>query len=380
MTPTIYLHAGPISPNARDREPGVLLVLNDVLADAPTITTTTAGFGALTAPLALDGYEWERMKRRPLWHLTAWCRGRKVYEGRLERAGGNGTITGIGYYNSLDDRLYDGKFSDQVAASAIVKDIVKRPAASLDPTERYLLDTGIKVKVEDFDGTETCKQILEQVLDVSGYADPVPFLFALWEGRVAHLLPQETALISWTIPRSALEGAPTIMMDAMELYSQAVVRWEKPAESGSSGGSTEQTHRSPEDPLALRRLGGVTRQLSAGGGEFVDSKDEAEQLARAQLRQHQAPIAPFQVALSGPVYDHVGGLRDPWEIRAGCVVRLDLASGDSRYADDAYRLAFVNETSWQGPRVQLNCEPLTGFRPDQATVGRRASSRLLRVA
>lgn len=379
------LHAGAINPNDREVEPPVFdPYFGERIRDA-TITTASGGYGAFSCKLACAPPEAAAWQHRLFWHLTASSYGARVYEGRLEtvsRVDGGVGLQWIGYYNHLDDLLVKlhGTAADY-DASAIVREVLASYAPMLSADTRFVTPPGFKLKALTYGGSDTAKQVLETALEGSDEADPVPYLVMVWDDRRAWLVPMERALVSWTIPAAALAGPPATTRDAQQLYTRAKTLFEQKQKTSTGATKRVQAEATcPDDPEVLAELGGNRRELAVTGGKSVGKPEDAVAWAQATLGEHLSGVTRFSLTVSGMVENHVGGLCEPWEIRAGQLVRLDADPNDERATDDVFSLAFVAETSWNVStgQVTLQCEPIHGRSLQAQPV--LASSGLARVA
>lgn len=367
----------------REGEPGVADPFWWRRLSGVRVSTTTAGFGVLSGRYGCAPVEARQALGWLGRHVKAWSRGQVVFEGRVEqvqRAELGVEVTAVGYYNALDDLVFDQKFGGKVDAAGIAQAVLARYAPLLSADETFVRPVGFTLAMDDYDGAETPKAVLESSLEASEDPDPTPFYAMVRDERRLWLVPQERRLVSWTIPARALAGPVEFARDLQELYTSVVVVWEKPVKSGS-GASTPQrvTTPTPDDPDILRELG-FRRVLSVSAGKSVDSEAEARTFGEATLRQYAAGITAFSLRVAGPVRNHIGSRVEPQFIRAGCLVRIEQAPGDEQLLDDAYRLAFVSEVEWDvdDGQVTLQCEAFDDLTASGTPV--LASSGLWKVA
>ncbi len=385
MTFSAVLHNRAIDPKNRAEEPGIADCFFGERLEQVSITTTLGGFGALQARLLCEPAEATDWQHRLFWHLVATSYGERVYEGRLEqvsRAENGVQLAFIGYYNHLDDLPYNSKaHTGDIEASALAIDIVHHYAPMLVDDTQFIKIPGLKLKGSDFDGGDTPKRLLESVLEGSDNPDPVPFYPMVRTNRRLWLVPQERALISWTIPSRSLSSPPAYTRDSQELYSAVKTLFERKVKSSSGTTTVRDDATTPDNATVLAELGGNRRVLTVSSNKSVNAADKALAWGTATLGDHLTGVTRFSLTVRGMVENHIGGLLEPWFMQAGALARLDGDPNDERVLDDAYRLFVIAETSWNvtSGEVTLQCEPIHGTQLDTAK-NILASSGLVKVA
>lgn len=377
------LYRRSIDSHDRESEPGIDDPFWGRKLSSVNVSTTTAGFGVLSGRYGCDGVEAQRALRWLGRHVVAWSFGRVVFEGRIEqvqRSTDGVDVTCLGYYNSLDDLVYDATFGTdaKIDASALGQTIVQSYAPLLSANTALIKAPGLRLSMSDYDGAESPKQVLESSLDSSEEPNPVTYYAAVWDERTFWLAPQERALISWTIPGRSLSGPIEFGRDLQDLYSGVDVVYEQVVKTKKGTKSTRLVEKIADDPDIVAEIG-FRRRLAVSANKTVDTTAEAKTFGAALVRQYRTGISSFSLRVGGLVMNHLGTPTEPHFIRAGCLARLEQAPGDEAALDDRYRLFFISGTDWDvdSGTVTVQCDPFDELLSSTPVF---ASSGLLKVS
>lgn len=367
------IYRSSIDPGDRENEPGVDDPFWGRRLSGARLSTTVAGFGVLSGTYGCDGVAAQRALRWLGRHVVARSCGRVVFEGRVEqvaRAADGVRVTCLGYYSSLDDLVFDKTYGKKghVDVAALGQSIVSGYAPLLSGSDTFVTGTGLALAMGDYDGSESPKQVLEASLDASEDPDPVTYHAAVWDERRLWLVPEERALVSWTIPGRSLDGPIEFARDLRDLVSGVDVVYEQVRKTSTGTTSVRTVEKIADDPDIVAELG-FRRRLAVSANKTVDTAAEAKVFGAAQLRQYRTGITAFSLRVGGLVLNHLGTPTPPQLMRAGGLARLGQTPGDEAALDDRYRLFFVAGTDWDvdSGRVTVQCEPIDEL-PNAAVV------------
>jgi len=334
----------------------------------------------LTVPMDLgEAWQWlnrENLPGRHYHHLVLSEGGRTVWEGRVmdvelawNAAFSGLSITAMGYWSSLRDRLYKAGTGDATdwtiggphVASDVIKQMIVQQCPDINGT------AGIQTNSRNIAGINLGTYAYPQDVIVSKLApladsDGGVYHFAVWEGRQPHWKPRSVARVDWYLfLKDVSQGR--LRQQGIHLRNGVIPYMGTAEGTGTIDSGSTATYPLRQILLNLGTGLPATAGNDARDAAIADGKSPTQDqdfTVKGHVYSTQAAVMGTGTA-AGTAVGQSGALveRPKWWVRAGDVVRINdlLPASVATASLDNLRTFYVLETRYDAVADTLSVQP-----------------------